>query len=257
MIIDVALLVGVFLNLLKGIDLLLTSKQREQIQDFFEDLTLRIDHLEYDDWIRNLTSPGVQAVFVGFTYVQLFVMAILGFIFQAKMELGGSLYEAFGTEGLWFQIGALAISLITLLFAWRWPLPSLMRWLIGEGSGIAKRRTLLLVGGLALFGLYQVVLVSQFCGDISDIFTVGSNAQHIFFFFGMLAVYPAFIVFWVAIQSIGGVLSARTAVGRFCMRSYIRLLRASLWRIVEYKGGAVHALVLIATIVLGITKLLV
>jgi len=62
--------------------------------------------------------------------------------------------------------------------------------------------------------------------------------------------WPMFVIFWVIVQAVGALLQVRM----FWVRWMFAVIRAALWRVVEYDKGAIAAVILIAIAALMIVK---
>lgn len=190
------------------------------------------------------------------TYFELALVIIAVLLIQASQwKPNGLLHGAFGTQGQMVQALAVVLSIGTLFFAWRWPLPQIMHWILGGTTPWAVRRRFL--GSIALgylfFGAYQALAIWLIAGESffgGAIQQQGSREQAAFMW-SLLPVWPLFIVFWVVFQGTGLALRPRS----WMTRGLFSLFKATMWRLAEYNKGAVAAIALVVTIVLTVLKL--
>lgn len=80
--IDIALLIGIIMNLTKGADLILLSSQKKKIQENFEIFTLWLDDIKPITWFKPFTTPKAQKLFLTIGVIQFFIIALIEFIFK-------------------------------------------------------------------------------------------------------------------------------------------------------------------------------
>ena len=248
MALNLLLLVSILLSLLSAVDFLLRRHQRRQVQSFLEDFTLRVDQIAPKELATSLSQAGTQAVIVMLTYVELIAISVFSIAVEAPMwRPGGSLSNQFGPNGYKVQLLGILITGVTLLIAWRWPLPMIMKWMLGNGHrrAILWRFLVLLVTGFAGKILYDETVQSLFLNRIAF---DSSQSRLLAYFYGQLPIWPLFIVFWVVTQGV-----AMAAFGSF--NPFLNLTKAILWRLVEYEKGSIAAIGVLLTIVLTIVKL--
>ena len=108
-------MISVLISLLSGVDLILRPHQREQIQTFLEDLTVRSDDLKPSDLVPRVQEQGVQAVLVMLTYFELALVAVLATIFQASVWMfGAPHFDSSGAQVRTFDLLSLLLTLATL-----------------------------------------------------------------------------------------------------------------------------------------------
>ena len=253
---DALILLGVAITLLKGVDFVIRPHQRKAIQEFLEDMTLRIDTFNFRDISGKFGTPEALFCFTVLAYFEFILIVVLVLVIQTpQWEPGGQLDEAFGKEGRAFQLLAVGISFVTLFAVWRWPLPEIMRFVVGAGRSrvpIALRFVAFLLAGyvflfLGLTGVEKVEALLGLVSHDSSLYDVRPTAAY---YIAILLLWPAFTIFWVVTQAVGALLQ----VGTFYVRWMFVFLRSVLWRVIEYEKGAVAAVVIIATIVLTLFK---
>jgi hypothetical protein len=248
---NIAIMLGIALTLLKGADLLLRPHQRRAIQIFLEDVTLRLDQIDFKEIAHRMTTPEAQFCFIMLAYFEFAFMSLFVIVFQTPLwEPGGSLHEAFGKEGRYFQLGMTVLGFVTILVCSKWPIPIVMRCVIGT----AKSRFVVIIrflGFSAVFfvvlGVYQFIILDRIDAKLGhNPFGPPSIVRMV----GLAIVLPPWMIFFVVFQAIGAMLQARM----FYVRWTFVLIRGIMWRIVEYDKGATAAILLIVTILLTLTK---
>lgn len=239
------LVVGVMLNAIKGADLLLRDGQKRAIQSGMETVTLFVDHLRPLRWFEALARPtwsflwsGLSAVFFWLSFLTL--PASVGC-------LGGALallFDFFTMSARNLELGRfLALSLLVaglaMSVAGAWKIgPRIVALLVGPG------RFWPFLGRLFLFYLVSALGFAMFWG----LTHMASSAE---------LVRWALIVFWplhlpVVTWNTAGLLLVSLMMFLGVLELTLKLLRGFCWRIVEYNKGAAAAIVLVATIALGI-----
>ncbi|MEM9153035.1 MAG: hypothetical protein AAGB19_21640 [Cyanobacteria bacterium P01_F01_bin.3] len=255
MVLDSLLIISIILSLLAGVEFLLRPHQKQQIQDFFENLTLQVDEIKVPDFALNIHISSIQALFVMLTYFELVILTTLILIFQAPAwRAGGWLDEAFGQQGKTVQFVAIGLSAITLLFAWRWPLPNITRWLISDGTrkGIRIRSLGFKVLGYLFLGFYLLALIWAIGRLDSSIFQQGSS-QQVAYMWVLLPIWPIFTIFCVVYQSFELIQRPKSSKVRLFLFSF----KATLWRLLKYSKGAAGVIAFILTFILAVVKLVV
>ena len=87
-------------------------------------------------------------------------------------------------------------------------------------------------------------------GHGSEEALIGPPLRAPIFTAGLILMWPMFVIFWVIVQAVGALLQVRM----FWVRWMFAVIRAALWRVVEYDKGAIAAVILIATAALTIVK---
>jgi len=209
-----------------------------------EDLTLRIDQITPSDIAKRFCEKGIQAAIVMITYLEVAFMIVVVFAIQAAT---GSTERAFGPGGYKIQLLAFLIMGGTLLVGWRWPLPTIMKWMLGNGErkSIKWRFLALMFIGFASMFLYDELL-DRALGVRGPSLNANDNRRYLYAY---LPFVPIHTLFFVSIQGTAMVLMPLN-------HPFLKLFKALLWRIVEYEKGAIAAIVLCATVLLTIVKLI-
>ena len=244
MVIDTLLVTGVLLSLLSGMDLLLRPHQRSLIQDFLEDITVRSADLTAEHFAARIHEPGVQAVLVILTYFQGALMTALVLVVQApQWRPGGVLSGHFGPQGRLIQTIAILLAASTLLFAWRWPLPQIMTWVLGgrTRTSMGLRVFGVVIAGYAFFETYQLLVFLLI--QSGAFFRVPDSQQQTAMTWSVLPAWPLATVLWVVLQGTGLALHPTFWI----TRGLFALFRATLWRLIQYPKGAVGGLTVLLT----------
>jgi hypothetical protein len=212
MISEILINVGVALGFLKGAELLFRIHQKKAIQEFLEDMTLRLDDLDFKEISRRMVTPEAQFVFIVLAYVEFTLVAVVAFFGQgSSWKPGGVLHEEFGEGARYLQAGILVLSFITLGLCWKWPIPRLMRWVIGKGSSwfyVLLRLVGFVAAGYLVFAVYQLSLFgleSALLGHGLEEALIGPPLRAPIFTAGLVLMWPMFVIFWVIVQAVGAV----------------------------------------------------
>jgi hypothetical protein len=252
MALDLLLLISLLVSSMSAIDFLLRPKQRFQIQSLLEDLTLRTDQLEASDLAVRLNEKGVQALIVLLTYVELAMLLAISIFFQLLISRLFHI-NPLGAGARRFQFIGVVITAITLFLAWHWPLPRMMKWVLGNG----KRKAIIfrLVAIVVVF--YTLSFLYDYAVDVvflDSMYPLRNSPEALLaHFYSTLPFLPVFVVFWVVIQGAGMCLWPN-GIG---IRLFLNLSKGILWRVVEYERGAVAAIAILVTVLLTILKVLV
>jgi len=252
---DVGIMVGLCLVFLKGIDLILREHHRIQIQSFFETLTLESEYFDQHDILGKLRTPGAQAFVVSLSYFVFAVIVSIVFLVTGPLWTeDGWLTETVGKDGRSIQIVRAMICAFTLGFAWRWPIPALLKLLVPYQTNIRQALIRLL---LFYFGMQTVLLI--YLSILHYVQTGNWNIVQIkshgwsMYTVGELLVWPIYVISFVTALSVCiGVLARIKPMSTSIM---ISIFRGFLWRIIEFEKGATAAIVLIITVVLSFIRI--
>jgi hypothetical protein len=246
--------IAVALALLKAGDVVLRLHQKKAVQSFFEDMTLRIDDLDFKTISQRMSSQEAQFCFILLAYFEFTFIVLVGVFYYLlnSTTVTMLLIGSFGRYGVYIEAGIIILSYVTLAYCWKWPIPLLFSYIIGTGS---KKKAILrflvfvilsyIVFWLYQFGLYTLVrLYGNTAGEMIDL------EKNPIYIAGLIFIWPLFIIFWILLQAIGALLQAKL----FWTRWTFALIRAVLWRLVEYDKGAFAAIVLIVTVSLTVAK---
>lgn len=255
--IDIALIIGVILNLSKGADLILLPKQKEWVQEKFENLTIWLDDIKPISWFQVFTTLKAQKIFLIIGIIEFLLIPVIAYFFQDPFPT-----EAKSFQG--FQIVALLIGFATLPFARNKMGLIITGWLVKHKSSIKFifRFIIFIVVGYLFFIIYQIIamgivyLISSeptYFGAFSKIFEFSSIESKLIRG-SILLVWPIFTLFFVIAQTFG--LLVYITIFIYLIELILRVLRGVFWRLVEYNKGAFSAVILVVTIVLSIYKLI-
>lgn len=244
-IIDSLLIIGVLANIAKGGDLLLRKYQKEWLQDQFESLTLRLDDARPVTWFKALSRPRPAAIWSTFSAL---------FVFGAPTQLlGGALAILLD---LWIMsarnivsmdhsfrvalgVGLIVAVPVSVIVLWK-ICPKLVRRLVGNGHGgrFFGRLLILYLASVIIFGTFYGV--SIFSKDIVVARCV------------LALLWPSLLP--IFILNAAGLLLVTLLIVLLILRLFFSVLRAICWRIAEYDRGVLAAILLLATVALGIYR---
>lgn len=240
-ILNAALALGVIVNLFKGADLILRPPQRKQVQEAVETATLWLEELRPMRWRRHLSTPRGQKVILGICILECVAGLIIALIRQ--FEEGGISNVA---EGL----PAMAILVIPIALLIRYG-PRSARWFFEPKSAW---RFILRFAGLWVI-LFVIIVSREFLPAIIAYFFIATGyyplTYGIIFFLCILPVLYYSAILHIAILIILCTLLIALLEGT------LKIIRGVAWRVVEYDKGAYAALALLATIGLGILKIVI
>jgi hypothetical protein len=240
--IDILFVVGALVSLVKAAELLLRPHQEKWLQEKFEWLALWLD---YTRPLRAYQRSR-KHVYVGLFYTGPFV---LGCFVVARMYKHGH-YPLWGVVAVVAIVGWIVIRLTIMtveeedetadLLGLRPPFDVIQYWIArakGFGSQLIKHG---LLGGISV-GLWCLWLFLESRTD---------TTLEIILVFGVMLVFLSYTA-WV-----GGSNLAITivSVSLLMLEGGLTIVRAIVWRIVEYNKGAFAAIVLIMTLALGVTE---
>lgn len=244
-VVDSLLSIGIFANLVKGGDLLLRKGQKEWLQDRFETFTLWLDEVRPVMWFGALCRPRPAAVWT--TLIVLFLLVsptityggALALLLDLWLNTGRNILSANKPVYMFLLIGLLVAVPVCVLLLWR-ACPRLVRWLVGTGHGgrFFGRLLILYPTSVVIFGFFYAI--SLFAKDIVVIR------------YTLALVWPSLLPVFVLNAS--GVTLVSLLVLLWCLRVGVAVLSGLCWRIVEYDKGVFPALLLIATVALGLYR---
>src|SRR5262245_24300931 len=167
-----------------------------------------------------------------------------------------------GSFGVLVCAVANALSLLSLAVVNRLGGLALARWLVEDTRAPAflRRFALVFAGGVALFGIYQATLwgAAYLLGaedpfDILELPVDGAGARAWVIAIGLLVAWPPFVYFWILTQ-VGGAALSTWVLARLGAR-FLSALRVAAERVIQYDHGARAALILAATVALGVLKM--
>jgi len=257
---DVALALGVFINLVKAGDLVLRPNQQARVQAWIEDLTLRVEEIRPIGWLERMTSTRAHVVLVLIGVSEFLLVYFLILLVNAGKA---SAHAPVGSNAFVMNLAASLCSVPALvLTATRYGQP-FVAWLVGPPPvrGVTRRFLKTIALGFLVLVIYEAILfglVDLLWGegpfDAMDL-PMGQGGPGIWVLGGgLLVIWPVFTWFWVITQVGGLIMWAVAGVRLF--EILLKAIRALCWRVVEYNKGAWAAVVLIITVVLGLAKLL-
>jgi hypothetical protein len=251
--IDIGIAIGISLSLLKGVDFLIRPSQREQIQRFFEELTLWIDDLSVKTISVRLKEPGIQAFIMVCAFLSWVVFVSICFLpyyflpedaFQPLSLLlpldVGSMVQLY-----WVAMG---LAFLGLWLLWKWPVSIIVSWAIASGN----RRKILGRGFFLAASSWAIVVLFIFLLDTVVNFHLESMVV-----IAMVPVNGLFIAGYsmaIACGIAGDIAGDKRSL---LVKAFLATSKGLLWRLIEYQKGVVGALVLLATIGLTLTRLLI
>jgi hypothetical protein len=231
-VLEILLIIGIVVNLLKGADLILRTHQQKWIQDRFEHVTLWLEDTKPIDWFAKRAKDKVQiALLIFFIVLDLLALMIV-LIHFVKTESNSIL------AALLF----LASVFVNLVILKRIALDS-RKWLCKSSSyeeffGGFLKLCAEIFGGFFLLSYLRPMI--RFVPD------------HLINLALLLILPPA--VLFLDVWLLGFLLIFTTIIFNI-LEIVLKLLRGAAWRIVEYNKGAYAAIILLITIVLGFLEL--
>jgi hypothetical protein len=259
LILDALLVAGVLLNAFKASDLLLRRGRQRGLPDVLEGLVRQLESARPLDHLARLASERGQW--------RLLLMGIAQFVLVVAVDSAVDLWMGesmtMGSFGVLVCAVAIALSLLSLAVVNRLGGLALGRWLVEDTRvpAFLRRFALVFAGGVAALGLYQAALWgSAYLVGVGDPFDIlelplaGAGARTWGVAIGLLAAWPPFVYFWILTQ-VGGAALLTWALARLGAR-LLSVVRAVAERLLQYDHGAWAALVLAATVALGVLKLM-
>lgn len=254
---DIGILIGMCLVFLKGIDLILRKHHKEQIQSFFDTLTLESEYYNPQETLKKLGTPGTQAFIVSLSYFVFIVIVIIVCLVTGPFwSEKGWLTENIGKGGSSLQLTRAIVSFFTLAIAWWWPIPRLLRLLVPDSTNLRRVliRLLLFYFGVQLFLLFYLSSLHYFLTGNWNVIQIKTQGWSIYTFGELLVAWPIYTIFFITSFSVCiGVLAK---VKPKSLSAILFLFRGFLWRIIEFEKGATAAIVLIITVIFSLIRIL-
>jgi hypothetical protein len=251
--INVLLAIGIFANLVKGGDLLLRKHQKQRLQETFEAFTVWLDDLRPTRWFALLPRPTpafwwsvFSSLFAlnagprpagGALTLQLdLIRASLGTLLTALPTPEKSLRLSLEVAMIAGCLAAIPASIITV----RKIGPHLVSWLVGPG------RFWPFLGRLLLFYVPSTAVLGLFWGLCWLV------RGRLILTAIVLLIWPfSFVIYFL---NVTGWLIVSLYLFLSLLNLLVKSMTAICWRIAEYSQGVFAALLLIATVILGIAK---
>lgn len=257
--IDIGIVLGICLSLLKGYDFVLLPEQQAQVQQFFDQLTGWFDDVTVGSITKRIREPSIQAFLLvcACIYWTLFVMiCFIPYYLWPDVYVGthpGMPLSFEDLVGLYW--GSLIAAYLAIFLLWHWPIRYIVDWTIGcDTSKKIKRRGAIVAAGswglVILGGILTIVISAPKAGKPYHV----SDAMMLFVFSPINALFIAGYTIAVASGITADIIERRKSL---LVRVLLKTSKALLWRIVLYKQGATAALVLLATIALSVARVLV
>jgi hypothetical protein len=259
LIVDAMLVAGVILNAFKASDLLLRCGRQQGLPHLLQHLGRRLESYRPLERLTRLASERGQR--------RLLLMGIVEFLLVVAIDIAVETWTGqsmtIGSFGVSVCAVAFALSLLSLALVNRLGGPVLVRWMTEDTHAPAffRRFALVFIGGVAVLGIYQAALWGMAyllgAGDPFDILELpldGADPRTWVIAIGLLAAWPPFVYFWILTQ-VGGTALSAWALARLGAR-VVGVGRAMAERLLRYDHGAWAALALVATVALGVLKLM-
>jgi hypothetical protein len=242
--VEILLVIGVLVNLVKGADLLLRPHQQKWLQEKVETTTLWLTYLKPLRFYKTLSKRNSQIViaviasaYYGFLILQLAVIheavvtsSIKFFVFPSP---GNKLFG-----DLFLKVVVLGFGIGTIQFAF----PAI-RWLL-EGTRFQYF--------LLKFSLFVFLLLITF-GIAIALNAIDSPILKQLIL-NALILCTLFLLVSLLLVLSAGVTVIIYSILLLLLEGLLILLRGIAWRIAEYNKGAFAAIIVIITITLGITE---
>ncbi len=244
-ILNTAFILGLIVQLTKLSDLIFRQHQKKKIQDWFETLTLRLENSQPAKYFYNIFQKKVIRGFLIFFALIYAVLPIYAISFATSHSNDNLKYE---NDLLLYLIG-FGLSLIILLctyLGFRLYGLRLLTWQI-QGTFTKFAIKYLLIGiPFIMPSIFQrVIIFNSNSPDIWIIFTI---------FSGILIITGVAGVWWTL--SFYGFIVIVFRIIIFLLEIFLKISRMILWRIIEYNKGAVAAITLIVTVLIGLLNLI-
>lgn len=258
--IEVLLIIGILINLIKGADLILRPYQQKRIQDKFETWVLWFDYTKPFDWYMD--KDRVEKLFwiqyVLITPTILSLLLLLPFIIAFGWKLW-KLLTVVSLITLAYLIYTIASAFSALKrgkplsrtpghILYLIPVPMLelrlTNWLFGGRTykqHLSRHLTVVAIAftlAILYFTLRRILLLSMLNLDVT--FWVSFMLDFYINVFLVFSLTSLFILF--------------LSLFFFIMELLLKVVRAIFWRIVEYNKGAFAAITLLITVVLGLAE---
>ena len=241
--------ISLLLTLMKGVDLTLRPHQQKWLQDKLETLTLKLNYANVFKWYsKNLSSlmikfTGVLSLLIVASFLheavnRIFATTIASNFILFLSTFGLAIFINFRTKpiqvGSFNYIGGKDVRENNKNYSLAMYTKRSLRVLL------SYLRMISLILGLYYFGIYAL-----------DKFYLKQNLP--VFLFSLISSFPVTIDFLGILISLLLILLLSGIVG--ILHLLLRLIEAICWRIVEYNKGALAAINVIITVVLGVTEL--
>lgn len=253
-VINVLFAIGIFSNLVKLGDLILRPSQQQIVQRAVDRLTLWLDYTRPLDWLRRLLTKNSGRTFIRFTTIFVIISNI------GQILSGGGLFGilVFSAIPQHFHIGikifALTITVLLTPFIVNRYGVRIALWLVADGRLLWL---LLRYVGCAILGAVGFGLLVALLGIPILLILLASGGDpdpNIVMAISFLVTLPLFEVM-ITILMVPG-LAIISMYFLVPLDICLRLLRGLAWRVAEYSKGAWAALMLLATVFLGIATII-
>lgn len=226
-VLNVAFALGFFANIIKAADLVVRPHQQKRIQQALEDFTLRLEYLDTTKLLNSLSNPIV----IGKLARYIFYFQSAGLALMVGLVCFGVIFEN-------MPIGTMLAALCAVLV-----MGGMLRF------GLIERGMRWFVGSARLlsFSIRYTILCSTLVVPVllwGGTWVSSNNLTVVLILFPFTAVYSIALYVgacWIVVE-----------LGRLILMKGLTILRGTVWRIVEFNSGAVAAIVLIVTVLLGI-----
>lgn len=264
--IEILLIVGIFVNLIKGGELILRPHQQKWLQDKFETFVLMLDYTKPLEWYINKSRKKV--FWISGWSIGLGLYGLAGAVIQPK-RYGGLTFKISFDNLKTF----IAASLILLVFSFTKYVLSknsdesdeinsivarlqkpLNEWLTDDESVGGQISRLLFVGITAsIFVIITGALLVFYIDNV--FFATAAHDDTVLFLLAMAGVVIIGSIVWIGVRfAIGVLIFMILFLSMLFTELLLKLLRGLTWRIAEYNKGAFAALVLVATALLGVAE---
>jgi hypothetical protein len=273
--VDVLFLIGFFINLVKGADLILRSHQQKWLQDKCNSLARRLDYTKPLKWYANrkiaraafLFEPVIfllvlclPAIFE-FSWFHLLIGICLTLVFLIQiLRILSSKDRLEEWEGRLINEHNPPIKILNCLPLQNWLLNSnnFRQRLLRPFYIILLSTALILLIGAAFYGLnrWGHFITSGVIGNEVD----NSMSETALLGFLLMAPIIIFVVLCIVcaefiLLGIPSLIILMASLLFLAVEFLLKIIRAIVWRIAEYNKGAFAAIILLITIALGIGEL--
>jgi hypothetical protein len=233
-VLDTAFFVGLLIQLTKLSDLIFRENQKKFVQDKLETWTLRMENVRPAKYFFIIFNNKIRRLFLLFLPIVISIRT-----FFNVLNVFDSLFHYFFAFGL---------SLIAIYFTFELYGMRIVKWMTKDNF-------------INFSGRYLIMIAPAFCviyfhSDLDQMFEYiffnnASKISNSFISVICIIILVGTIGFWEVIFVYGCIVILFQLV-IWILEIFIRASRFILWRIVEYNKGAVAAISLIITVILGV-----
>lgn len=244
----VAACFGMFVSLS---DFIISPKAKKRLEEFIDELTLRLDYTKTIDWLQNwLRTTRRMSIAMGVSRV-LSILFLAAFVFYVEM-----LIPSFLPEG-WKRLLRICLLVFFAVSYYKSKKklkldPKIFKWLAEATSYpmLIKRYFAVMIAGGGVLIFMSFMSAFYLRGGLASLNNVNPLAFWVVYFTALLWIY------WIALIA-DGTITLIVAVGIFIARYSIEGSKWLMWRISTYPKGPLTATLTLAGASLAILKLVI